>query len=194
MSRGGRRYGRAHLPVESCHSLSAWGYFQRAQMWGREDDDNSLFEWTGDDAGTYLEIKFTRDGREHTQRIFLTFTRCNYGGRRNWFLCPLCERRVGKVYLPCTMHYAGDERVSMFACRYCYNLTYLQRQDRSPYWCYLYRADKIGERWFGEITDDFIYKRKGQYWRTFNKRFDQYQELIECSNTQGLIKMVNIGS
>jgi len=189
MSRGGLRYGRKHLPVESCHSLSAWGYFQRAQMWGQDDDDTGLFEWGGN--GNCLQIKFTRDGIKQEQNILLTFTRCNYGGRRAWFLCPICGRRVGKVYLPCTI-YINGERVKKFACRNCYRLTYLQRQERGKYLSYSYRADRISERWLGEITDDFIYKRKWQHWHTFNKRCDQYDGLLEQSNEEGLIKMAGI--
>ena len=39
MCRGGRRYGRSHAKVESCHSLTSWGAWTWAQT-GEEDDDN----------------------------------------------------------------------------------------------------------------------------------------------------------
>ena len=111
MSRGGRRHGRSHLPVESCHSLSAWGYFQFAQLWADRDAQDS-FEWepgsfeceTGELSA--VVIRFTRDGNEHEQKVALTFTPCRFGGRRPWFICA-CGRRVGKVYLPCTMYNGG---------------------------------------------------------------------------------------
>jgi hypothetical protein len=46
--------------------------------------------------------------------ILFTYTPCNYGGYRPWFLCPHCGRRVGKLYL-------GGK---YFLCRHCYNLAY----------------------------------------------------------------------
>src|ERR1700722_14048018 len=40
--------------------------------------------------------------RNDTQeRVCLTYTTCNYGGRRPWFICPMpeCNRRVAVLYL-----------------------------------------------------------------------------------------------
>lgn len=53
--------------------------------------------------------------------VGLTTTRCNYGedGKRYWFLCPMCNRRVGTVYKPPGELY--------FGCRTCYNLSYASR-------------------------------------------------------------------
>lgn len=184
MSRGGRQYGRAHLPVESCHSLSSWGTFQFAQMWAG-DDAGDNFEWQ---FGTdFVELKFTRDNCEWVQQIALTFTSCRYGGKRAWFVCPRCAGRVGKVYLPCTMYAGNRERVTRFLCRACYDLTYEQRRERAPYWTMIHRAERIEERWLGEVTTDFIYKRKGQHWRTFNKRVEQRERAIQKSNAACLV-------
>lgn len=49
-------------------------------------------------------------------RIFLTSTRPNYGGFRYWFSCPICSKRVWKLYLALGSKY--------FLCRDCQNLTY----------------------------------------------------------------------
>ena len=48
--------------------------------------------------------------------VALDTTRCNYGGKRYWFLCPICKKRVAKIYLP--------PRGKYFACRACNYLTY----------------------------------------------------------------------
>ena len=54
--------------------------------------------------------------------VRLTTTKCNFGGIRYWFICPLvvngrsCNRRVGALYLPPNGEY--------FGCRHCYDLTY----------------------------------------------------------------------
>lgn len=166
------------MPVESCHTLSAWGYFQFAQLWAGRDAQDS-FQWESNYESAV--IRFTRDGREHTQTIAFMFTPCWFGGRRAWFSCPSCGRRVGKVYLPCTMH-IGGERVTWFRCRFCYGLTYAQRQDRDHGWTFDKRIERIEARWLGEISEDWISKRKGQHWRTFNKWCNKRAILVEKSN------------
>jgi hypothetical protein len=179
MSRGGIRHGRPRAPVESCHSLSAWGYFQFAQMWADRDAQDS-FEWEFGEQSAV--IRFTRDRCEHTQEIALTVTPCRFGGRRAWFSCPSCGRRVGKVYLPCEMYNGLGRRVAWFRCRFCYGLTYEQRRDRDRYWTFQHRVERIEARWLGEINDDWISKRKGQHWRTFNRWFEKREALIEKSD------------
>ena len=62
-----------------------------------------------------------RDGNEtkYDQTVPLETTPCNFGGKRYWFLCPVCYSRVGALFL-----IPGD--VS-FGCRYCNNITYRSR-------------------------------------------------------------------
>lgn len=63
---------------------------------------------------------------ELNYKISLTTTRCNYGGRRYWFICPLifnqirCGRRVGVLYM-------GDK---YFGCRHCRNICYSRNENR----------------------------------------------------------------
>lgn len=57
-----------------------------------------------------------------TQTIPLTWTRCNYGGLRPWFVCK-CGRKVRKVY-----RILSD----IFRCRTCHELDYAtQRTNRN---------------------------------------------------------------
>jgi len=64
---------------------------------------------------------------DYDYKVALTTTRCNFGGVRYWFICPLsrngvyCGRRVGKLYSPPGSHYYG--------CRHCYNLSYESRNE-----------------------------------------------------------------
>jgi hypothetical protein len=52
-------------------------------------------------------------------------TRAGYGGRRPWFLCPLCTRRVGMLLVLATG----------VACRRCTRYPYESRRSRgSPWW------------------------------------------------------------
>jgi hypothetical protein len=75
------------------------------------------------------------------QPVYLTWTPCNLGGKRPWFVCPgvvggrYCGRRVAILYS------AGP----YFLCRHCYDLTYRSRQasDRlGP----LHKARRIRQR------------------------------------------------
>lgn len=68
-----------------------------------------------------MYILTDRNGNEKTynQTVWLTTTPCNLGGKRYWFLCPICDYRVGVLYLP-----RGDVR---FACRHCNGITYDSR-------------------------------------------------------------------
>jgi hypothetical protein len=50
--------------------------------------------------------------------IRITTTPCYFGGARQWFLCPNCERRVATLYKPPTK----DELM----CRKCHDLQYLK--------------------------------------------------------------------
>ena len=96
-----------------------------------------------------------KDGSEekYDYRIKLAKTRCNFGGFRYWFLCPRCERRVGKLY----RRPLGE----MYFCRICNDLTYVSRNE-PPMWrsdgiCYLLKTD----RWIKKIQS----KVKHQTWR-----------------------------
>ena len=77
----------------------------------------------GSDGGLLIELNYqTSDSQTVTLPIRLQTTQPYFGGRRNWFSCPLnvggeaCNRRVGKLYLP-----SGEHR---FGCRTCYRLIY----------------------------------------------------------------------
>lgn len=61
------------------------------------------------------------DRNEHCYTIPITFTDCNFGGRRPWWRCPRCRDRVGKLYLP-----PAEPR---FKCRECYDLGYRSSRE-----------------------------------------------------------------
>jgi len=55
------------------------------------------------------------------QDISLVTTELPWGGKRYWFSCPNCKRRVGRLHLPPGRSY--------FLCRRCYDLTYESCQE-----------------------------------------------------------------
>jgi len=50
--------------------------------------------------------------------IAIAYTACNFGGKRPWFVCPGCLRRVGRLYL----------HRDRFRCRRCHDLAYTSQQ------------------------------------------------------------------
>ncbi len=77
------------------------------------------------------------EGEDVKEYVRLTWTPCNFGGKRPWFVClgAGCGRRVGKLFA------AGK----YFLCRHCYDLAYdSQREDEMNR--QLRKAQKIRRR------------------------------------------------
>jgi hypothetical protein len=117
---------------------------------------------TGDEAVT-LVYNYTPPGRPAEvvrQPVTLTTTPCALGGRRTWFACPACGKRVAVIY--------GAGR--LFACRQCKGLAYSSQgeadDDRAAR-----RADRIRKRlgWEPGILNGNGWKPKGMHWRTFER-------------------------
>jgi hypothetical protein len=93
--------------------------------------------------------------------VWLAWTRCNFGGRRAWFLCPAigCRRRVAILY--------GG---SIFACRHCYHLAYDSQRDQAHDRT-LTRAQAIRIKLGGSpgLAQPFPPKPKGVHWRTYER-------------------------
>ena len=59
----------------------------------------------------------------YSQEITVVSTASNLEGFVRWFICPACQNRVGKLYLP-----PGEV---VFLCRKCHNLAYRAQQLRA---------------------------------------------------------------
>lgn len=91
------------------------------------------FFWNGCPAGnigTYsdacdfalrLDYEFGCPPVPVRERVALTFTPCNYGGDRPWFLCPECSRRCAVLW--------GRGR---FLCRLCHRVAYASQNESAP--------------------------------------------------------------
>lgn len=89
--------------------------------------------------------------------IFFTWTSCNYGGERQWFLCPECNRRVALVY--------GGK---YYRCRHCHNLTYASQQENISDRL-MRRSRKIRKRMGGgnNLLEPFPCKPKNIHWNIY---------------------------
>jgi len=116
MGRSGKGTVEDSLPLdirkikqEGCLTLGRWFSWQ----WSTGGNVHSSIGATVHEDYLFLQytLKKTEDVK---QRIYFSYTPCNYGGERVWFRCPHCGRR-------CAVVYSGGK---YFACRVCCNLTY----------------------------------------------------------------------
>jgi len=92
-----------------------------------------------------LHFSLSRQGQRIpiTQDIPLVTTHLHSGGKRYWFSCPNCRRRVGRLHLP----YGADR----FLCRSCYDLTYASCQECHKFdwfFCRIGIHPSVGRRLF----------------------------------------------
>jgi hypothetical protein len=124
---GKKYWRRVKEKVEDCRSIDAnnfsrWGFFKEGIRF-------STLRWTRCERQTgacsiYVTINghndsiifsYTYDGKPHRGvEIRLTSYAPGFGGRRYFFVCPHCGRRMR------TLHFKYGE----IACRICHNLTY----------------------------------------------------------------------
>ncbi len=124
MSKGRPRTSKRILVEECCHVLS-----------------NKALKGTAQDV-TSVTVTTQNPQQTLTATIMLTRSTLNYGGQRNWFLCPECNRRSGRLYL----HLPTDER---FRCRVCINGFY-PKSYRDGFWGGVVRTVcKVEERRYG---------------------------------------------
>jgi len=120
---------------------------------------------------TLIYTRTKRDGSKENveQRIRLTFTSPNYGGRRWWMICPYSHRRVAKLHLP-----PGGDR---FASRRAWRLPYQSQRSahRDRPFDKLFRLQrKLGSEVGWEAP---LRRPKGMWRRTYERHLERYWEL-----------------
>lgn len=122
-----------------------------------------------------IELSYTisRNGQQAETvylEVPLSWSSCNYGGKRSWFICPGkgCGKRVAKLYL--TDKY--------FFCRHCHDLAYSSQRECKEFRLQN-RAQRIYQR-LGVDAHDALFpaaKPKGMHQITYEKLVDEAQEL-----------------
>ena len=126
--------------VEESLSLDIMQLIRECRQHSRTGELVGTLEWNNSSAtvGFHLQIDTTNptlilkyeipDGPQHIS-IPLVTTSPHFGGNRWWGMCiastakGVCNRRVGKLYLPPGQY--------CFACRECHQLSYRSRQQSS---------------------------------------------------------------
>ena len=137
--------------------------------WNRHGERIGWIQCQATDEAVILAYRHRRgeweDWKDEEYPVSLSYTRCNFGGERPWFLCPArgCGRRVAVLY-------GGG----IFACRHCYQLVY-ECQREAPHYRLLRKAQKLSERLGGTgCIDDMVFKPKGMHRRTFERLERKY--------------------
>jgi len=126
----GRRHGYFNKPlVEDCLSIDVrilsrsgcLGTWQKYSLVWQNGCD-ILIETAPEAVKLFYNLSLNGQPQENVYiKVPLSWTPCNYGGKRPWFSCPDCGRRVAKLYVESLF----------FLCRHCNNLAYSsQREDR----------------------------------------------------------------
>lgn len=196
-------HNRKRVTVEACVRLDAamlrraglfdctqpagwhWSYDNR----GRHTCDVIVIAGTLPDA---LEFYIVPDGtpkdstHKHRQAIHVSYTPCNYGKRRAWLYCPLCGRRVFRLFYYDHTFNRGQQ-VHYFACRNCYGLTYDARRERGhdlyqsrtkaaqakiQEWARAHGVTFDKDLFWDELPD----KPKGMRWATYSRLATKLEE------------------
>jgi hypothetical protein len=148
--------------------------------WRRGEREVSSIGLVAEHGRVVLKYRRRRGGlgdewEDVEQPVYLTWTPCNLGGKRPWFVCPgvvsgrYCDRRVAILYS------AGR----YFLCRHCYDLTYRSKQasDRlGP----LHKARRIRQRLGGSanLMEPFPERPKGMHRSTYHRLWQ------DCTNAE----------
>jgi hypothetical protein len=154
-----------HLNRKGC--LEPWLRY----AWNWQNGCNIVIETTSEAIELFYGISRNEQPREDVHiEVPLSWSSCNYGGKRPWFICPGkgCGRRVAKLYL------AGK----YFLCRHCHDLAYSSQRERKEFRL-LNKAQKICRRLGANNCSDLfdVSKPKGMHQRTYEKLVEEAEEL-----------------
>lgn len=164
--------------------------------WSRNGKEiASISAWTSHSEAT-LSYSYWRGTNEESKQgveytIPLSWTECNFGGKRPWFICPgivngrVCHRRVAKLYL----------RWGYFLCRHCHDLTYETRQVGRKYSA-LRKCQNIRQRLGGSpnMTEPFPPPPKGMHFRTYLRHRLEHDEAEQRYTAAMLVDLEKLDS
>jgi hypothetical protein len=164
--------------VEECLALdvrylSRKGYLEPWQRWFLELRNGYYIAIVTEAEAIILSYILNPNGPPPEQvptRVYLSWTSCNYGGMRPWFICPGrgCGRRIAKLYF----------NSKYFLCRHCHNLAYYS-QSQAEESRLLDKAQKIYKRLGVDNCNDLYStpKPKGMHKITYRRLIRKAQKL-----------------
>jgi hypothetical protein len=125
-------------------------------------------------APYWIRLHYAVNSKPMDYKVYLTSTRCNFGGVRWWWLCPSTGRQVAKLYLP-----PGG---TIFAARKAYRLPYrIQRESKID------RTHSRQARLFKKLSANYDYyegyipeRPKGMHETTYIRLVAQLEGAIQA--------------
>jgi hypothetical protein len=130
-----------------------------------------------------LTLHYNHRGEPVEQDIMFTWTRCNFGGKRTWLVCPFCHRRCAVIY-SCGKY---------FACRICGGMVY-RTQSESRRERLFSKAEKLRKKIgakAGAANPLPIFKPKNMHYTTWI-RIRWQIELLESRGFADLDRMLRL--
>lgn len=179
------RFGRK-TTTEECHSvdvrhlhrnglLEPGGWFTLRWTRAKRETGSIRCAVTGSEKPEQVILTYRhrsgsgREWEDVQEPVSLSWTACNFGGVRPWFICPGagCGRRVAVLYGP------GRS----FLCRHCYELVYASQRENEMHRA-LRRAQTIRERLGGSanMTKPFPERPKGMHHETYWRLREEHDE------------------
>lgn len=170
--------------------IHKWGYTNSGNWgmlsWSRMDKEISRIAIIGGKQSIKLFYEYINsdDSRDKMNyKIKLSWSTCNFGGYRPWFMCPACNRRVAILY--------GSK---YFICRHCLELRYpstLERdEDRASR-----QANKIRDKlnWEPGILNPDYGKPKGMHDITYQRLLTKYERYTRRA-FKGMMRYIGIAT
>jgi len=131
-------------------------------------------------SDTAIALYKFADGTQVARTQSITWTPCNYGGQRPWFVCPKCQQRSGKLFRFAISRFAATS----FQCRKCLNLTYRRSNvSGNHYDEFSHRCRRIGRKLKGQnfcrLSTGYLFppsRPKGMHWKTYERLTDKLLE------------------
>lgn len=108
-----------------------------------------------------ITLEYQQKGDPVSFPIRLTYTPCNFGGSRPWFICPACWRRRA------VLAYGGGG----WYCRCCLKLAYTSEAEDAM--GRLWRKQRKIEKRLGPDGE----RPKRMHWRTYERIWEQIEEI-----------------
>jgi hypothetical protein len=141
-----------------------------SQTWTRDGEPSGKIGVLVKDGSVTLGYRLGQ-GQPIEQPVYFSWTRPKFGGRRPWFLCPLCIRRVALLYL----------RGESWACRICCDLAYRSELELKGHRGQM-MARKIQARLGGDRSGfEFPDKPPGMHWRTYERWREKHDAAVAKS-------------
>ncbi len=171
-----RKIARAGLLIPGNNSGWSWA------SGGRRTANISIIAGEGHVTLDYRSRNSVDTWLAMNYRVAVTWTPCNFGGERPWWVCPSCAKRVGVLW--------GGQK---YLCRHCHQINYESTrttESNKPF----DRAGKIRKRlgWVPGIAHGPGDKPKGMHWTTLERELNKHNQhcMAAAHGTDRLLKRI----